>query len=79
MQTSKDSHSPELLKKKRPPGFTYIHGPDDQLVLVPTFLVPATELALEVQRSSENVDLNMGTQGVSALVKIWISVLLHSS
>jgi len=47
-----------------PAGFSVIRAPNNQLVLVPTFLVPATQLALEGNIMRTNLAADDGTPGV---------------
>ena len=51
-----------------PPGFSIIHGPKKQPVLVPTFLVPATQLALEVDETRDALNTVNEAPGISILL-----------
>jgi hypothetical protein len=41
-----------------PYGFQFIDGPDHHKVLVPSFLVPATKLALEKEKSRIDMEVD---------------------
>ena len=45
-------------------GFQYIDGPDHQKVLVPIFMVPATKLALEKERTRIDMKVDDAVPGV---------------
>lgn len=59
--------SKTLDKPRLPHGFTIIDGPDDQQVLVPTYMVPATRAALQTDKSKAEFNLNRGPE-VSYLI-----------
>jgi hypothetical protein len=64
MQNIKDSDI-EGRPNECPAGFSLIRGPNNKSVLVPTFLVPATKLALQVDSTREELDTYIATPGVS--------------
>jgi hypothetical protein len=51
-----------------PHGFQFIDGPDHHKVLVPVFMVPATKLALEKQKSRFNLKVDEAVPGVRFLI-----------
>jgi hypothetical protein len=51
-----------------PYGYELIDGPDHQKVLVPTFMVPATRLALEKRRTKINMKVDEAGAGVWILI-----------
>jgi hypothetical protein len=58
------SHTPSNTSRV-PRGFTLIDFPGSHSVLVPTFLVPATEIALETDATKEEMNVDEGAHGVS--------------
>ena len=59
---------PDFKALDIPPGFSIICGPKKQPVLVPTFLVPATQLALEVDETRDALNTVNAAAGVSILL-----------
>jgi hypothetical protein len=53
--------------RKIPSGFSLIPGPDKELVLVPTFLVPAIRVALKTDITRAAMVTDDATPGVSYL------------
>ena len=47
-----------------PAGFTVIRGPNDEPILVPTYLALSTKLALETDRTRAELRTNIATPGV---------------
>lgn len=50
---------------RAPMGFTYIDGPNDQRILVPTYMVLATKLALGMEESRNLLNVYEAAPGVS--------------
>lgn len=51
-----------------PAGFTLIDGPDNLSVLVPTFLVSATQFSLACSNTKNEMEANDGAHGVSCFL-----------
>lgn len=56
---------PEIETYTPPKGFSLIRGPNDEPVLVPTFLVPATKQAFQVEKCRAEMDTEKTNCGVS--------------
>jgi hypothetical protein len=54
--------SDTIDKPRLPHGFSVIDGPDGQTVLVPTYMVPATKAALEVDKAKDTFNVNRGPE-----------------
>ena len=59
-------------------GFTVILGPNNWDVLVPTFLVPATQLALDKEKVQDALDIDNATGGVSTIKGFYNFILTNS-
>jgi len=57
-----------------PYGFEFIDGPDNHKILVPTFMVTATKLALEKRRTKINLKVDEAGPGVWNLIYCPISI-----
>ena len=51
-----------------PPGFSILEGRGTYPVLVPTYLVPATEMAIQVERVTKEFMVDEAEPGVSMYV-----------
>jgi hypothetical protein len=72
------SGSPEIQSgspEKIPSGFSLIPGPNGHSVLVPKFMVPATELAIETEAIRTALDPEHATAGVSLLFVATVLIL----
>jgi len=64
-----DNHSPSPQRTSNVPnGFSLIEGRGNNKVLVPTYLVPSTKLALEIEDEKERQYVDGGEAGVSVTI-----------
>lgn len=63
---------------KIPAGFSLFPGPNNRDVLVPTFLVPVTQLALDKEMVRDALEIDKATGGVSNTKRFHALILLNS-
>lgn len=51
-----------------PAGYVLLTGPDEQRYLVPRFMVPATEHALEAEQQKRQLEVKTADKGVSPIL-----------
>ena len=67
---AKSSHQPDE-KEVVPPGYTTGQAPNGQKYLVPTFLVPAMELAIATTISQISMNVQQAAGGVSIFLNLF--------
>ena len=66
MKDNQDQDTVTVNSSSIPPGYSLIKGPNNQSVLVPTFLVPATETAMKAHKICTKINADGATGGVQS-------------